>query len=140
MPNKLNLPWWLKLTNPLVMTVNRLGLPTGPVNVLTVPGRRTGSLRSTPVTPINVNGSRYITTVGETEWVKNARAAGWARLTRGRHAERVTLVEVPVDDRAPILREFPLQAPRGVRFYRDALGIVGDADSFAAAAARCRVC
>jgi hypothetical protein len=91
------------------------------------------------VTPITVAGQRYVTTVGDTEWVKNARAAGRGLLTHGRRSERVTLGEVPEEERAPILREFPRQAPQGVRFYQQVLKINGDSDSFAAAAPRCRV-
>ncbi|HET9318904.1 MAG TPA: hypothetical protein VFO27_03985 [Bryobacteraceae bacterium] len=139
MSEKPNLPWWLKLANPAVMAANSLGLSMGPVQVLSVPGRRSGKLRSTPVTPITVNSNRYITTVGDTQWVKNARVAGWGVLARGRNRHRIGLVELPPEQRGAILREFPRQAPQGIRFYQQAIGITGDPESFAAAAPRCRV-
>jgi len=139
MAEQVNLPGSLKWFNPIVKTLIRAGMPMGPVQILTVPGRRSGKLHSTPVTPITVGGERYLTTVGDTDWVKNARVAGWGTLSRGRASERVSLAEVPAEERAPILRAFPAQAPRGVRFYQHALGISGDPDSFAAAAPRCRV-
>ncbi len=47
-------PWWLKYVNKVMIGVHRLGLSLGeegPV-VLTVPGRKSGKPRSTPVTPI----------------------------------------------------------------------------------------
>jgi hypothetical protein len=139
MAERPNLPGSLRFFNPIMKTLIRLGVPVGPVQILSVPGRRTGKLHSTPVTPITVGGQRYLTTVGDTDWVRNARASGWGMLSHGRVSERVGLVELPADERAPILREFPKQAPQGIRFYRQTLGISGDPDSFAAAAPRCRV-
>ena len=40
---------------------------------------------------------------GETQWVRNLRAAGEAELRRFRRSERIRAVEVPVDERAPII-------------------------------------
>ena len=48
-------PWWLKCVNKAMIGVHRLGLSLGdkgPV-VLTVPGRKSGKPRSTPVTPMS---------------------------------------------------------------------------------------
>jgi hypothetical protein len=52
----------------------------------------------------------------------------------------VTLVELPPDERVPILREFPRRVPHGVQFFVQG-GIVESADpeAFAAAAPRCPV-
>ena len=83
-------PWWLKPMNKVFMTVMRLGImKDGPV-VLTVPGRKSGKPRSTPITPFTVDGKRYV--VGGfpgADWVRNARAADVATLTQGRSAEPV---------------------------------------------------
>jgi hypothetical protein len=87
-----------------------------------------------------VDGQRYI--VGGLEradWVKNVRAAGWGILARGRKAERVRLVELPVEERASILREFPRKVPHGVQFFRRLYGISGDPEEFASLAPRCPV-
>src|SRR6266581_8538515 len=111
MPNNARLPWWLKPANRVVIVLNRLGLAIGTQHVLSIPGRKTGKLRSTPVSLLTVDGRRYIVTGLETDWVKNARASGWGLLTRGRKKERVALVELPIEERAPILREFPRQVP-----------------------------
>jgi hypothetical protein len=46
-------PWWLKPANKVFIQMSRLGMSFGgesPV-VLTVPGRKSGRERSTPVTP-----------------------------------------------------------------------------------------
>lgn len=139
MANKIKLPWWLKPANRVIMALNRLGLALGTQHVLSIPGRKTGKLRSTPVSLLTVDGRRYIATVGETHWVKNARAAGWGFLSRGRKKERVALVELPVEERAPILRAFPQQVPHGVPFFQMALGLSNDPEAFAAAAPQCPV-
>ncbi len=139
MSNKIKLPWWLKPANRVIMALNRLGLALGTQHVLSIPGRKTGKLRSTPVSLLTVNGRRYIATVGETHWVKNARAAGWGFLSRGRKKEWVALVELPVEERAPILRAFPHQVPHGVPFFQMALGLSNDPEAFAAAAPQCPV-
>jgi hypothetical protein len=139
MSNNTKLPWWLKPANRVVMALNRLGLLVGTQHVLSIPGRKTGKLRSTPVSLLTVDGRRYIVTGLETDWVKNARAAGWGLLTRGRKHERVALVELPIEERAPILREFPRQVPHGVQFFERLLGLPNDPEAFAAATPQCPV-
>jgi hypothetical protein len=139
MPTKVNLPWWLKPANRVIMALNRLGLPIGTQHILTIPGRKSGKLYHTPVSLLTVDGERYICTVGETGWVKNARVAGSGMLSRGHHEERVALIELPIAERAPILREFPRQVPHGVQFFERVLGIPNDPEAFAATAPRCPV-
>lgn len=138
------LPKWLKPMNRVMMAVQRLGLPIGPVCVLSVPGRVSGALRSTPVTPLTVDGYRYI--VGgksDADWVKNARAGGWGVLAHGPHRERVSLIALPVEERAPILRAFPRLVPRGVGFFRQLYPLPNDPaalpEAFAALAPQCTV-
>src|SRR5919205_4421173 len=120
------LPPWLKPLNRMIIPLNRLGLALGTQHVLSIPGRKTGQLRSTPVSLLTLEGQRYIVTAFETDWVKNARAAGWGLLARGRNVERVALVEVPVAERAPVLRAFPQQVPHGVQFFARVLGMHND--------------
>src|SRR5215216_7697503 len=101
------LPRWFKLANRVVVVLQRLGLAIGTMRLLSVPGRKSGKLRTTPVSPLAVDGWRYIVAGHEgSDWVENVRAAGWGILARGRKEERVTLVELSVEERAPILREF----------------------------------
>jgi hypothetical protein len=105
-----------------------------------IPGRKNGKLRTTPVSPLTVDGKRYVVAgFDKADWVKNARAAGWGILARGREQERVTLMELPAEERAPILREFPRKVPHGVRFFRQLYGVPNDPEAFAALAPRCPV-
>jgi deazaflavin-dependent oxidoreductase (nitroreductase family) len=133
-------PWWLKYVNKAMIGVQRLGVNFGPV-VLTVPGRKSGKPRSTPVAPMTVDGNEYI--VGGlpgSDWTTNARAAGEATLLRGRRTERVRLVEMPVDEARPLLREFPVKVPTGVGFIKSAGLVTGpNPDEFEALAGRCPV-
>ena len=79
----------------------------GPVHLLSVPGRVSGELRSTPVSPVELEQRRFIVAGwADADWVKNLRASGWAILTKGRRVERVTATELPAPERAPVLRAF----------------------------------
>jgi deazaflavin-dependent oxidoreductase (nitroreductase family) len=136
---KPNLPGWLKLVNPVVMFLNRTGLPVGPTEALTTTGRRSGKPISNPISVLTLDGERYICTVGDTNWVLNARANPHVTLQRRRHRYTASLAEVPEADRAAILREFPVKIPGGVSFFRRSLGISGTPESFEQSADRCRV-
>jgi deazaflavin-dependent oxidoreductase (nitroreductase family) len=129
-------PRYLRVANRVIIWLQRRGLPIGTMHLLTVAGRRTGEPRTTPVSPLTVDGRRYI--IGgyaKGDWVRNARAAGEAVLSRGRTGEKVRLVELPEAERVPVLRAFPKEVPHGVAMFvkTDA---VPDAspDGFAAAA------
>lgn len=77
-------PRWLKPMNRFMMAVQKLGLHTGPAYVLTVPGRKSGKPRSTPMTPFSYDGGLY-TVAGYpgADWARNAKAAGTGTLSRG---------------------------------------------------------
>lgn len=137
-------PWWLKPMNKVFMVMLRLGIPIsgkeGPL-VLTVPGRKSGKPRSTPITPMYVDGQRYVVAgFPGADWVSNARAADEATLTQGRRSERVAMVEMSLDEAHPLLRVFPVQVPTGVGFMKKS-GLVKDGtpDEFEALAGRCAV-
>jgi deazaflavin-dependent oxidoreductase (nitroreductase family) len=121
MPDGVRAPWWLKPANRLYEFLLRRGVSFGrehPV-VLTVPGRKSGRPRSTPVTPMNVEGRRYvIATFPGADWVANVRAAGSVTLTDGRRSEDVRMVELEPEQAAPVLRFFGEQVPAGVGFLK----------------------
>ncbi|MGD9526771.1 nitroreductase family deazaflavin-dependent oxidoreductase [Pseudonocardia sp.] len=136
------LPRWLFPMNKVLVALGRLGVVTGPVRVLTVPGRVSGQPRTTPVTPIVVDGRRYvIAALPDADWARNARAAGRGELARGRRREPVAIRDVDDPEvREAVLRAFPGQAPGGVPFFVR-LGLVerADPEQFAALAARVAV-
>ena len=114
-------PRWLKLANKFMITMQKLGIPTGPPQVLTVPGRKTGQPRSTPMTPFTLDGNLY-TVAGYpgADWVRNARAAGSGTLSHGRKSRWVNIVELAPEDARPVLRAFPVRVPIGVSFLKRA--------------------
>ena len=108
-------PAWMVRLNVAVL---RGGMRLGSQHLLSVRGRRSGELRSTPVSIAKVDGSRSIVAAfQDAAWVKNVRAAGTGSLRRGDRQERVRLEELPVDQRGPILRAFLVQVRGGRRFF-----------------------
>ena len=93
--------------NLLVRPLAKLGL-TGPrTYLLTVAGRRTGQPWSTPVSIVQEGGERWLVApYGDRGWVKNARAAGWVELRRGRRRERLAVEELGPEEAVPVLREY----------------------------------
>ena len=62
--------------------------------VLSVPGRKTGEMRSVPINVLEHEGERYPSRRGSTEWARNLRAAGAGTLkVRGR-AETFRAIEI----------------------------------------------
>src|ERR1700746_1753549 len=119
-------PRSLKPMNKFMMAVQKLGIPTGPAMVLTVPGRRSGQPRSTPMTPFQLDGQLY-TVAGYpgADWPRNAGAAGEGTLSRGRKSRRVKIVELSPEQARPVLRAFAVKVPVGVRFAKSS-GLVGE--------------
>ena len=78
-----------------------------------VTGRRTGRTISFPAVIANYDNDRYLVSMlGEdTSWVRNVRAAGGRAVLRHGDREPVTLREVDVGRRAPILRCYLQRAP-----------------------------
>ncbi len=98
---------WRRGLNALVRPLAQLGL-TGPrTHLLTVPGRKTGKLWSTPVSIVKDGGDRWLVApYGDRNWVRNARTAGWVELRRGRTSERLVVEELPSGEAVPVLREY----------------------------------
>ena len=134
-------PGWLKPMNRVLMAVQRLGIHTGPAMVLTVPGRKSGQPRSTPMTPFTHDGRLY-TVAGYpgADWAANARAAGRGTLSHGRKSRPVDIVELDADDARPVLRAFAVKVPVGVGFAkRSGLVVEGSPDEFERLAGRLAV-
>jgi deazaflavin-dependent oxidoreductase (nitroreductase family) len=108
--------------NKVLIALVRVGLPVSRREapaVLTVPGRNSGKPRSTPITPMDVDGRRYVVNGHPgADWVSNVRAAEDATLTQGRRSERVRLVELPPDEARPVLQAFPALVPTGLALMK----------------------
>jgi deazaflavin-dependent oxidoreductase (nitroreductase family) len=74
---------------------------------LAVKGRKSGTWRTAPVNVLDLDGQRYLVAVrGETEWVRNLRAAGSGEIRHGAKVERFGATEVPVAERPPIISAY----------------------------------
>ena len=101
-----HVPFFVPLFNHVVRSFLRIGVPMGPIALLTVKGRKTGKNRRNPVGLFDYKGSRYIfSTFGQVNWVQNVRAAGIATMRKRWHKQTVTIVELSPEQAAPILKE-----------------------------------
>ena len=125
MPRSTEVPGYVLAFNPLILRLLRAGVPVGPMRLLSVRGRSSGQLRTTPVGLFEHDGRRWLlATFGETNWTRNLRAAGKGILSRGRHHESIAGIELTPEAAGPVLNEVlgprlksPLQAAFLRRFY-----------------------
>jgi deazaflavin-dependent oxidoreductase (nitroreductase family) len=98
---------WYRRFNWLGVLLTSIGwAPEGAVT-LTVPGRRSGKLRRVPVLVTEHDGEEYLVALaGESQWVRNARAADNRVVLTRRSSRLVQLQELPVPQRSPILVEY----------------------------------
>jgi hypothetical protein len=115
-------PFVRRVFNPIAM---KLGI--GGTVPLSVRRRRSGKTQRVPLIPIELGGSRYLVSPrGETDWVKNLRAAAEGELA----GERIQAVEVPVGERGPILDRYQEVAGRAVESHFKALPSASDHPTF----------
>jgi deazaflavin-dependent oxidoreductase (nitroreductase family) len=77
------------------------------VSVLSVPGRRSGEWRAVSVAVLTHRGQDFLLSAyGQTDWSRNLRASGRARLSRRRRTEEITVEEVQADDLPPLIDEY----------------------------------
>jgi deazaflavin-dependent oxidoreductase (nitroreductase family) len=97
----------VKLMNSIIGRLASIGLVPMSTVLLQVKGRRSGQIRSTPVSWIEHEGQRYLVAPrGNTEWVRNVKAAGGEAVLKSRKTEGVRLEEVPIEQRAPIIKSY----------------------------------
>ncbi len=112
---------FVSMFNPVVRGLLHLGVPMGPMTLLTVRGRKTGQPRTTAVAIVEHDGKRYLgAAFGVTSWVRNLRATREGTLKHGRRSEAITVVELAPREAAPILKESLASARSFLRRYFDA--------------------
>jgi deazaflavin-dependent oxidoreductase (nitroreductase family) len=126
--------------NAVILTLQRLGIAFGPMRVLTVPGRKSGVPRATPVAVQDLGGDEYVwQAFPNAAWVANVRAADTVDLAQGRRHRTVRFVEVPVSERRQLLLEL---AGQMAKVHRDRMvtnGLAADNTPEAIAAAADRI-
>ena len=96
-----------RMFNAIVAWLTRRGVSVAGSRVLAVRGRSSGEWRTTVVNLLTSDGERYLVAPrGETQWVRNLRAAGGGELRVGRHHEKFTADELGTGDKLPVLRAY----------------------------------
>jgi len=109
-----------RLINQLFRTMTQLGVGAPYRHVLTVRGRRTGRLYSTPVDVMDVDSVRYLVAgYGPSSWVGNARASGEVTLSRGHRQQRYRVHDAEGAEAVRVLRKYMAEI-RVTRPYFDA--------------------
>jgi len=97
----------VKAMNSFVGRLASWGLIPGGTALLQVKGRRSGQTRSTAVTWVEHDGQRYLVAPrGNTEWVRNVKAAGGEAVLKHGKSDAVRLEELPVEQRAPLIQAY----------------------------------
>jgi deazaflavin-dependent oxidoreductase (nitroreductase family) len=125
-------PGWFtrNVFNRAVALSTRLGLSVWGSRELRVRGRTTGEWRSTPVNLLTHDGRRYLVAPrGETQWVRNLRAAGGAgELRLGRKVETFHATELADVDKEDVLRAYLKRWKAEVGVFFDGVGAGSPAD------------
>ena len=110
-------PVWVRAINTVMKRVIPLGVPMGPMILLTARGRKSGRLHTTPVGMFERDGRRWLfAEFGAVGWVHNLRVSGEATVGRGRRREAVTVTELPAEAAAAVLHDIVapwLKGPMG---------------------------
>jgi deazaflavin-dependent oxidoreductase (nitroreductase family) len=102
-------PGWFtrNVFNRAVAFLTRQGISVLGSRVLAVQGRSSGQWRTTPVNVLTYEGRRYLVAPrGESQWVRNLRAAGTGELRLGSRAEGFRGRELADDEKLPVLRAY----------------------------------
>ena len=109
-----------RLVNSLFRALTRFGLGASYRYILSVPGRKSGRIYSTPVDVLELDGQRWLVAAyGPTNWVANTRAAGEVTLSRGGRSQQFEVEEAASAAAVPVLREYITEI-RVTRPYFDA--------------------
>ncbi len=96
-----------RLFNGLVGALVRVGLGPSYGFLLEVRGRKSGKLYSAPVFVLDRDRHRFLVAPrGDTQWARNAEAAGQVTLRRGAKVEIFDVKVVPPTERAPLLADY----------------------------------
>jgi len=131
--------WFTKnVFNRILGWATGLGFSVWGSRVLEVRGRSSGQPRRTPVNLLSVDATRYLVAPrGETQWVRNLRAAGEGRLLLGRRSEPFTATEVvQAAEKVPILRAYLKRWKAEVGVFFDGVGPDSPEEEMRAVAAK----
>ena len=123
-PRYLEPGWFTRnVFNRTVRRLTRLGVSVRGSRELRVRGRVTGDWHTIPVNLLTLDGDRYLVAPrGQTQWVRNIRAAGGGELRVGRRVEVFRAVEVDDEVKPAILRAYLRRWKAEVGVFFDGVG------------------
>jgi hypothetical protein len=93
--------------NSLIRWLAEAGISLAGTQVLRVRGRKTGTIRSVVINLMSVDGVDYLVSPrGNTQWARNARAAGEVELGPRWRSRTATLSEVADEAKPPLLEHY----------------------------------
>ncbi|MEV5547295.1 nitroreductase family deazaflavin-dependent oxidoreductase [Streptomyces sp. NPDC052309] len=93
--------------NSVIGWLARHGISLAGTAEMSVRGRKSGRMQRIPVNPHTYDGGQYLVSArGHSQWVRNMRAAGGGELRVGRRVRVFTAVELPDEEKLPILRTY----------------------------------
>lgn len=96
-----------RVANSLITFLVRRGIALRGARILCVRGRSSGVWREVPVNLHEFGGGQYLVAPrGQTQWVRNLRAAGAGELRLGRRVQPFRAVELGDDEKPPVLRTY----------------------------------
>ena len=96
-----------RAANALIGWLAELGISIAGTRALRVRGRKTGTLRGVVVNVLRVDGVDYLVSPrGNTQWVRNVRAAGVVDMGPRWHRRRVRITEVADAAKADLLKRY----------------------------------
>ena len=100
--------WFTKhVFNRLVQVLTSMGISVWGSRTLWLRGRSSGEWRSNPVNLLSFNGDDYLVAPrGETQWVRNLRAAGNGELRVGRKVQSFAATELDNAEKTDVLRAY----------------------------------
>ena len=107
--------------NELIRWLAEAGISIAGTRALRVRGRKTGKLRGVVINLLTVDGRDYVVSPrGNTQWARNARAAGAVEMGPRWRSREVRIAEVDDDAKPQLLKRYL------DRWYWEVKGHVGD--------------
>jgi deazaflavin-dependent oxidoreductase (nitroreductase family) len=96
-----------RTTNSVFRWLAEAGVSVYGTHVLRVRGRKTGKVRAVVINLMTVDGVEYVVSPrGNTQWARNARAAGAVELGPRRRSRAVRVAEIPDDAKPELLKHY----------------------------------
>jgi deazaflavin-dependent oxidoreductase (nitroreductase family) len=106
--------------NEVLRLLAEAGIGIAGTRAIRVRGRKTGKVRGVVVNLLEIDGHRYLVSPrGNTQWARNARAAGEVEIGPRWRSRPATITELPDDAKTAVLR------PYLARWFWEVKGHVG---------------